>query len=116
MPASPRLFVPLSTDPYRWFESGEKRYELRRSKGSYARSALPAGRPVELRRGYSTPDSILGQIGRVVSAETIEGIYEQVRYSEITPIATSKKNAVAIAKSILGPKPGPFVAFEVIVD
>ena len=62
MPLSDRLFVPLAERPYRWFESGLKTWELRTMGRRFNARHIRIGRVVELRRGYSTPDSLWGTV------------------------------------------------------
>jgi hypothetical protein len=59
------LFVPLATVQYRKFESGEKTVEVRNDSPRWAAKHVFPGRPVLLRRGYSTRDEIAGFVGRV---------------------------------------------------
>lgn len=109
-----RLFVPLSTEPYRWFEDGSKSWELRRERGAFSEKHLVKGRLVELRRGYSTRDSLYGSIGSVIGGNDIRSVLEAAGFSRVIPHAASLDDAEAAAMSILGPEPGPFVAFEVV--
>lgn len=60
--ASDRLFVPLNSEPWRAFERGEKRAEFRGVNGQFNTDTVWEGRAVELRRGYSTDDSLWGTI------------------------------------------------------
>lgn len=62
------LFVPLATEPFRAFESGVKTVELRRSSKRWSERHVWRGRPVLLRRGYSTKEEIAGFVGRVAVA------------------------------------------------
>lgn len=66
MTGSDRLFVPLKGEHYRAFEAGEKDIELRGINDQFNPDTVTPGRRVELRRGYSTPDSLWGTIGRPV--------------------------------------------------
>ena len=60
------LFVPLATEPYRQFQSGEKTVEVRQAAPRWL--YVVSGREVRLRRGYSTPDEMRG---------VVLGCYEQ---------------------------------------
>ncbi len=114
-PKADRVFVPLSTDPYRWFESGEKKWELRGVGGAFTEKHLRVGRRVELRRGYSTPDSLWGTIAEVKTAKTVEQLYDQVPFQVVVPVAGSQAEATEMAHDILGPKDG-YIAFRVELD
>lgn len=59
------LFVPLATEPFRAFERGAKTVEIRQDAPRWGDRALYEGRRVRLRRGYSTPDQLMGVVGRV---------------------------------------------------
>ena len=48
----PRVFIPLSTAPYNWFESGIKMWELRRYGRQYTERNIEKNKIVELRCGY----------------------------------------------------------------
>lgn len=69
-----RLFIPLKTEPYTWFEQKLKKYELRNQKGQYNKNQLIKGRAVELRRGYSTNDKLFGTISEVYFFNDIEDL------------------------------------------
>jgi hypothetical protein len=121
MTAAPddRLFVPLATDPYRWFESGVKQWEVRRMTGSFSLEHVRLGRLVELRRGYSTPDSIWGHVAGIVVAESLADLYRKVPYLQVTPLAASLDEALAVASKILGIDPDQataLIAFRVECD
>lgn len=111
-----RLLVPLASEPFDWFASHRKRWELRRACGAYRPDRLACGRAVELRLGYSTPNKLDASIGGVVTADTISDVLDRVPWALVIPSATSREEAVDRATSILGPKPGPFVAFECILE
>src|SRR5438445_4843431 len=64
-----RLFVPLASEPFDWFLGGRKRWELRRFGRQYTHVHVKIGRPVELRRGYSSKQVLCGQITNVVQAD-----------------------------------------------
>ena len=55
------LFIPLKTEYYRQFEAGTKTHEYRQY-GKFNERTCAIGRPVILRRGYSTPDILSGTI------------------------------------------------------
>lgn len=112
-----RLFVPLATAPYRWFESGKKTWELRVKRGQYNTKNVRVGRPVELRRGYSTPDSIMGTIAEVVEAENIRAFFDVVPWErvicdpDVDQRWAAENHAAAILKTI--PKGQAVIGFRV---
>jgi hypothetical protein len=57
------LFVPLATEPFREFQSGRKTVEVRQDAPRWR--GVEPGRAVRLRRGYSTPDELHGNVTRV---------------------------------------------------
>lgn len=115
-----RLFVPLSTEPYRWFNNGQKRWELRKYRGQYTEKHVRPNRKVELRRGYSNPNQALwGTIISVHLAEGLEEFFDRVPYEQVIPIADNLEEAIAISQKILQITPGqsvPVIGFEVSLD
>ncbi|TWA71947.1 hypothetical protein FBZ84_101214 [Azospirillum baldaniorum] len=106
------MFVPLATNPYRWFEQGLKRWELRRVGGQWQPKHCVYGRPATLSRGYSTPDRMPAMVGIYAVFDTMEEAMTVVDYRLIIPTAGSLRDAVKVATEILGDKPGPFIAVE----
>lgn len=97
-----RLFVPLANDPFKWFASGKKKWELRREGRAYTPKHLRAGRRVELRRGYSDAKRALwGAIVETFSAPSLYAFFERVPYQEVIPAAASLQDAVERARVIL---------------
>jgi len=111
-----RLFVPLASQPFRWFESGDKRWELRRFGRQFNDKRVCIGREVELRRGYSTKDSLWGEIDSVVVAESIAAFFKKVPFSEVIPIAENLHGAVEIAQQIIGNSDQRVIGFRVDID
>lgn len=70
------LFVPLASEPYRRFEAGVKTVEVRQHLGRWNERVVHTGRPVLLRRGYSTRDEFRGIIGRVAYASNLWSLPE----------------------------------------
>lgn len=99
--APDRLFVPLSSQPYDWFASGEKRWELRRYGRQYTERHVYPGRLVELRRGYSG-DSLWGRIAAVERASGFAALFAAVPFAAVIPIASSLSDATERAAAILG--------------
>lgn len=111
--ADDRLFVPLSTEPYRWFERGDKDVELRTTGGQFTRKHVREGRAVELRRGYSTDDSLYGEVGEVRTFETLSAVFDAIDYQRILPEADSRTDALKQAREIVGDAEEAFIAFQV---
>jgi len=111
-----RLFVPLATDPFRWFASGRKRWELRRLGRQYTPKHLRIGRRVELRRGYAVGESLWGTIDKVSEASSIREFFDIVPFDHVIPTAASLGEAVATAEGILGVADVPVIGFLVAVD
>jgi hypothetical protein len=117
---SDRLFVPLSSEPYAWFASGSKQWELRKYGRQYTEKHVYPGRRVELRRGYSDKShSLWGTIDLIINASDLQNFFEQVPYEEVIPIASSQENAILQVSSILNIQPYQFqhlIGFRVIIE
>lgn len=111
-----RLFVPLAGQPFEWFSSGRKRWELRKYGRQYTEKHLVAGRRVELRRGYSTGHSLWGTLARTERAESIARFFDVVPYSLVVPGAASLAEAIEVAHGILGTGEFHVIGFEVGLD
>jgi hypothetical protein len=96
-----RLFVPLGTQPFAWFSSGRKQWELRRYGRQYTDKHVVSGRKVELRRGYSSGHALWGRIGRVIRAENLNTFFAIVPFNKVIPVASSLKDAIETAKNIM---------------
>lgn len=113
-----RLFVPLKTEPYEWFQSGKKHWELRQRRGGFRFGAY-VGRRVELRRGYSTEDALWGSITDVEVANTIDEMFAKVWYKRVLPTATGRDQAKLLCAKILRVSPEAImelIAFRVQLD
>lgn len=98
-----RVFIPLSTEPFNWFSSGKKKWELRRLGGQYTYKNIYAGRVVELRKGYRSSEALWGVINSVVTAVDIRSIFEAIGdYKAVVPVCDSLGDAVILAESIVG--------------
>lgn len=109
-----RLFVPLSREPFEWFSSQGKQWEIRRNKGSFRADRLTPGRRVELRRGY-TGDSLWGTLAETVSASSAAGLFDAICYKTAVPAASSQSEAIAFVDELLTENDG-LVAFRVELD
>lgn len=87
-PIEDRLFVPLNSEPWYAFESGSKDTELRGYNANFNMKTVVPGRWVELRRGYSTNDSLWGVIEYVHHFLHIPNIPEALDHRRIMPDAT----------------------------
>jgi hypothetical protein len=117
--STPRLFVPLANEPFRWFADGQKRWELRRYGRQYTERNVWVGRRVELRRGYSTDESLRGVIVETMRSASIRELFGRVDYKTILPTAESEAEAIEIANKILGIPVGsqaPVFAFRVEIE
>ncbi|WP_316196913.1 hypothetical protein [Bradyrhizobium sp. SZCCHNS3053] len=96
-----RLFVPLAASPFNWFQSGQKKWELRRFGRQYTPKHVRVGRRVELRKGYKGPESIWGEVLDVVEANGLDDFFNKVDFKEVIPVASTREDAVQIASDIL---------------
>jgi hypothetical protein len=83
-----------------WIESGQKTWEIRRSKGAFAVERLMRGRDVECRLGYSGR-SLRRKIGRVVEGSP-RCVLRSIGYKEAIPIARSIGQALGFVIGLLG--------------
>ncbi len=112
-----RLFVPLSSEPYTWFESGKKEWELRRYGRQYTDNNIKVGRLVELRQGYSNPENALwGIIVDSKICDTLSDVFGSINYKKILPTAENQEKANESAADILNlgkHTDSKFIAFKV---
>lgn len=109
-----RLFVPLSTNPYNWFLSGSKEWELRKAARNFTSKQVYRGRVVELRRGYNTSDKIYGVIDQVIECKTLQEVFDKIDFKKIIPVARDKFEAINISYEILNPTDdNSFIVFKV---
>lgn len=112
-----RLFVPLASAPFQWFGDGRKLWELRAMRGQFTPKHVREGRRVELRRGYSTGDSLWGTIAEIVEATGIRQFFGAVPWQEVLPESTDKDCSILAAHCIL--KVGgatPVIGFKVKIE
>ena len=108
---SDRLFVPLKTEHFRNFESGEKTWELRGVNNQFNEETVVPGRTVELRRGYSTDDSIWGEVAEVRTYESISAVADDLPHQRILPGATREEFQQSAAALLSGYD--QYIAFQV---
>jgi hypothetical protein len=101
-----RIFVPLNTEAFDWFESGTKRWELRRVRGQYTLKHIRPGRLIEFRKGYRQGSSLWGTVLRTTLATGVADFFSKVPFSEVIPSAKSQVDAIAKAERILRVPPG----------
>lgn len=89
---SDRLFVPLKTGPFRWFQLGAKEWELRAVNPNFNPETVYVGRHVELRHGYNG-DSLWGVIREVATADDLRSVLDRVPFEKISPAAGSRESA-----------------------
>lgn len=82
-----RIFVPLASDPFWRFKRGSKGVEVRALDSPVARAVLnhDMGTPVNLRRGYSTPDNLWGRLGLWVLADRVADLPVEFRIAADLP-------------------------------
>jgi len=113
-PMPDRLFVPLAKEPFSWFLKGQKLWELRRYGRQYTDAHIIPGRLVELRKGYSSRDSLWGKVGRIVKSKNLTSFFEIVPFKDVIPTASSENEAIEIAENILGVDDSvPLIGFEI---
>lgn len=95
-----RLFVPLKTIHYRRFEAGEKDVELRGWNDQFNPETVVEGRRVELRRGYSTDDSLFGTVAHVWTSDDLARLLDAANHARIHPGATFD-DALEAARELL---------------
>lgn len=113
-PVEDRLFVPLRTEHWTNFAVGQKDIELRGVNNNFNAKTVYSGRPAELRRGYSTDDSIWGIIASVWFFDSIEVVADELDHQRIVP-DSSRREFVRGAEEMLG-EYDRYVAFSVGVD
>jgi hypothetical protein len=84
MSSKDRLFVPLSTKWFNEYKRGRKKAELRTLGHQYNVNNVVKGRRVELRRGYSTKESLWGTITSVWTIRSIAQLCKE-ELREIIP-------------------------------
>lgn len=81
-----RLFVPLSTKWFNEYKRGRKTVELRGISSLFNVNTVIKGRKVELRRGYSTKESLWGTITSVWTIRSIAQLQPE-ELKQITPFS-----------------------------
>lgn len=100
-----RLFIPLCSDPFNWFESGEKEWELRKKLKQFNPNNIEIGSYVELRRGYVAKNGV--SWGRVIDCKTfssLKDVFASIPYQKIVR-ADNAEQAVDYVCNLLGISP-----------
>ena len=106
-----RLFVPLNSEPWYAFESGEKRAEFRGVNNQFNRDTVFEGRTVELRRGYSTEDSLWGTITEVSVDDSLGDLVQ--KHAEALQYGEKSLGEVAYSANELVGDYDEYIVFEV---
>lgn len=120
---SDRLFVPLKTEPFEWFESGEKDVELRGYGHRFNMETVVPGRPVQLVKGYNPANgSLWGRVEHVqtfpyneYSDDEVVVLPEGYDYQRINPTVETEAAFQQSVADILG-EYGRYIAFQVALD
>ncbi len=79
-----RLFIPLYSDPFKWFETGEKEWELRKRSKRFNPNNFAIGSYVELRRGYVAKNGVCwGRIVDYKEFSSIRDVFLSIPYQKI---------------------------------
>ncbi len=79
-----RLFIPLCTEPFNWFVSGEKEWELRRRSSKYNKDQIIIGDTVELRRGYVARNGVCwGKVTDCREYSSLKEVFSEIPYQKI---------------------------------
>ena len=100
-----RLFIPLCSDPFTWFETGEKEWELRKQSKRFNPENIEIGSYVELRRGYVAKNGV--SWGRVTDCKTFSSfkdVFSSIPYHKIVR-ADNEEQAVDYICSLLDLSP-----------
>ena len=97
-----RLFIPLCSDPFNWFLSGEKEWELRKQSGQFNPDRIEIGSYAELRRGYSAKNGICwGKVTDCKSFTSLKDVFSVIPYQKIIK-ASSLTDAKDYTCGLLG--------------
>lgn len=111
------LFLPVSTQPYRAWESGNKQVELRNNGGAYTFKHVRVGRRVLIRRGYSSPDELWGTIISRAVYHDWDMLFFNNRWDTIAPWAKDRAEASWVLKEYVSiSKFDGVIAFGIELD
>ncbi|KXA88639.1 hypothetical protein AKJ62_04745 [candidate division MSBL1 archaeon SCGC-AAA259D14] len=109
-----RLFVPLKTEPFQWFRSGKKKWELRGISSQFNRDTVVPSRSVELRKGYNG-ESIWGIVDCVETFGSLESVVDNLDFRAIIPPTETRGGFLSRAKELLSGY-DEFIAFRVLIE
>lgn len=93
-PLQDRLFLPLSSEPFSWFLSRKKKWEIRNISSQYNLSTVYTGRRVEARYGYKADKAPLwGTINEVRCFSSLKDLLQEIKLEEMLPNVTKKEEA-----------------------
>ena len=79
-----RLFIPLCSDPFNWFETGEKEWELRKKSKQFNPDYIEIGSYVELRRGYIAKNGVSwGRVTDCKAFSSLNDVFALIPYNKI---------------------------------
>lgn len=79
-----KLFIPLCSDPFKWFQDGTKEWELRKQRASFNKKTINVGQVVELCRGYVAKNGVLwGRVCEVREYHSLREVLEDIPFSSI---------------------------------
>ncbi len=110
------LLVALSPETFRWFAECGRRWEVRRYGREFIERFVFAGRAVELRRGRRPDEALKGAIARVILADDLPALFDQIPYREVVPDAASVEEAIEVAGPALGVGRAGIIAVEINLD
>lgn len=107
------LYVQLKTDPFEWFEDGDKDTELRGYSDRFNMETVVPGRDVRLVRGYDPANGVLsGTIEHVSTYDSLNELLRNVDYRRINPEAETEEEFRASVDDLLGDY-SRYIAFQV---
>jgi ASC-1-like (ASCH) protein len=109
-----RLFIPLKSEPFEWFKSGKKKWELRGISSNFNNRTVFIGRNVEISKGYSG-ERIRGRITAVHVFKKIDDISKRIIFKEIIPIAANLGQFYEICKDFIS-KYNEFIVFKIELE
>lgn len=110
------LFVQLNSDPFRWFEEGDKDTELRGYGDRFNMETVYPGRDVRLVKGYDPANGLLhGTIEHVQHFDHAGNIPESMDYHRINPEAEDEEAFLDSVDDLLGDY-SSYVAFQVYLE
>ncbi len=89
-----RLFIPLCTEPFIWFETGKKEWELRKCSHVFNPDNIYIGETVELRRGYIAKNGVIwGKVTDCKTFTSLKEVFSDIPYNRIVVAEDEMKAA-----------------------